>query len=77
MNQFQGLGNTWPSLISSASRLLTFVVPGLYIASRPGFTLRELWYLSVTTIVLQATLSLVLLSRELRRRSPLPAAAPA
>jgi putative MATE family efflux protein len=76
-SMFQGLGNTWPSLISSASRLLTFVVPGLYIASRPGFTLRELWYLSVTTIVLQATLSLVLLSRELRRRSPLPAAAPA
>jgi putative MATE family efflux protein len=76
-SMFQGLGNTWPSLISSASRLITFVLPGLYIASRPGFTLRELWYLSVTTIVLQAALSLVLLSRELRRRSPLPAAVPA
>ena len=76
-SMFQGLGNTWPSLISSASRLLTFVLPGLYLASQPGFTLLQLWYLSVTTIALQAVLSLWLLSRELRLRSPLPAVAPA
>jgi putative MATE family efflux protein len=76
-SMFQGLGNTWPSLISSASRLLTFVLPALYLASRPGFALLELWYLSVTTIGLQTLFSLALLARELKRRSPLPAAAPA
>jgi putative MATE family efflux protein len=76
-SMFQGLGNTWPSLISSASRLLTFVLPALYLASRPGFTLLQLWHLSVATVALQTLFSLALLARELKRRSPLPVAAPA
>lgn len=76
---FQGLGNTVPSLLASATRLLTFVVPGIYLASRPDFTLQRLWYLSVTTVTLQAIISLLLLRRELRRRlvdAPLPVATP-
>jgi putative MATE family efflux protein len=33
---FQGLGNTWPSLASSASRLITFVGPAIWLSVQPG-----------------------------------------
>jgi len=65
---FQALGNTIPALASSASRILTFALPGIWLASRPGFTLRQLWILSVTTVALQAGLSLWLLRGEMRKR---------
>jgi len=65
---FQGLGNTWPSLISSGSRLVLFAVPAVWLSTQPGFRLVDLWRLSVTTVVLQAILSLVLLRREFRSR---------
>ena len=65
---FQALGNTVPSLLSSASRLLTFVLPVLWIAHRPGFELRHAWYLSVGSAALQAALSLWLLSAVMRQR---------
>jgi putative MATE family efflux protein len=73
---FQALGNTWPSLLSSGSRLLTFVLPALWLSQRPHFTLTEVWYLSVATVALQALTSLALLARELRRKlAVLPASA--
>jgi putative MATE family efflux protein len=65
---FQALGNTWPSLLSSASRLLTFVIPALWLSTRPGFTLTQVWHLSVATVALQAVTSFLLLRREFRRR---------
>jgi len=65
---FQGLGNTWPSLLSSGSRLITFVVPATWLSSQPHFELKQLWYLSVTTVALQAVTSLLLLRGEFRRR---------
>ncbi len=78
---FQALGNTWPSFLASASRLITFVLPALWLASRPGFTLEQVWHLSVATVALQAATSLTLLFREFRRRLPasgsIPAAPPA
>src|SRR5262249_37840744 len=58
---FQALGNSWPSLISSGSRLITYVMPALWLGSHGHFELRHLWYLSVTTVSLQAILSLILL----------------
>ncbi len=51
---FQALGNTWPSLLSSASRLLTFVLPAVLLSGLPNFTLTQVWYLSVATVTLQA-----------------------
>jgi putative MATE family efflux protein len=75
---FQALGDTRPALYGSASRLLTFAVPALYLASLPTFALRQLWLLSVATTWLQAAFSLALLRRALRTRltaAPLPAAA--
>ena len=64
---FQGLGNTWPSLISSGSRVFTYVIPALWLGSHGPFELRHLWYLSVATVALQAVLSLVLLQRQYRQ----------
>jgi putative MATE family efflux protein len=64
---FQALGNTWPSLLSSASRLVTFVLPAWLLSLQPHFTLTQVWYLSVATVTLQALTSLTLLLREMRR----------
>lgn len=67
---FQALGNTRPALYASASRLLTFALPAIWLSQHPGFELRQLWLLSVATTVLQALTVLWLLRRELRRRLP-------
>ena len=72
---FQALGNTWPSLLSSASRLVTFVVPAVLMSRQPHFTLMHVWYLSVGTVALQCLTSLALLLREFRRKLVPPAAA--
>ncbi|MCZ8203481.1 MATE family efflux transporter [Gemmatimonas sp.] len=66
---FQALGNTVPSLISSTSRLITFAVPALLLAQRPGFRLRHVWVLSVVTMTVQAGFTLWLLNGEMRRRN--------
>ena len=73
---FQGLGNTWPSLASSASRLITFVGPAIWLSRQPWFQIRHLWYLSVATVTAQALTSLLLMRREFRRRLPPAAAQP-
>jgi Na+-driven multidrug efflux pump len=65
---FQALGNTLPSLISSATRLVTFAVPALWLSQRADFKIEHLWYLSVATVVLQATVSVLLVRREMARR---------
>ena len=65
---FQALGNTVPALLSSVTRVVTFVLPALWLSTRPGFEIRHIWYVSVATVTLQALLSLWLLRRELRIR---------
>ncbi len=65
---FQALGNTIPSLISSGTRLVTFAIPALWLSTRPGFELKQLWFLSVATVTLQAITSLLLLRGQFRRR---------
>ena len=73
---FQGLGNTWPSLISTATRLITFAIPGIWMSTRPEFQIEDLWHLSVATMLLQACFSYVLLRVQLRERlAPMTAAA--
>jgi putative MATE family efflux protein len=72
---FQSLGNTWPSLASSASRLITFVLPAVWLSTQPGFSLNRVWYLSVATVTLQMITSVLLLMREFRRKLPAPVAA--
>ena len=67
-SMFQALGNTWPSLISTGMRLFFFALPAIWLSQQPGFTLLQVWYLSVGTTTLQALLSLWLLSGQLRER---------
>lgn len=66
---FQALGNTMPSLFSSASRLVTFALPALWLARQSSFRLAHLWWLSVGTMVLQAAFVFWLLHRELDKRA--------
>jgi putative MATE family efflux protein len=65
---FQGLGNTLPPLLSAASRLLLFALPALLVSRTAGFQIRQVWYLSVASQVVQAVFILLLLRRELRRK---------
>ena len=65
---FQGIGNTWPPLLSSMTRLFLFVLPAILVARTPGFEIKYVWYLSVTSQVLQACINLLLLRRELRKK---------
>lgn len=65
---FQALGNTLPSLYASATRILTFAVPAVWLSTRPWFRLHHLWYVSVATVALQAAAAWWLLSREMERK---------
>jgi putative MATE family efflux protein len=67
---FQALGNTIPTLVSTATRLLTFILPVTWLATLPHFRIEDVWYLSVATVALQAATSLLLVAREFRRRLP-------
>lgn len=72
---FQAIGNTWPTIGSSAVRLAVFVIPVLWLSSRPGFELHHVWYTSLFSMFLQAVVSYLLLRREFARRlAPLAAA---
>jgi putative MATE family efflux protein len=73
---FQGLGNTVPAVMSSATRFVSFAMPALWLASRPHFQLVQLWYVSIVSTTLQAVVSLWLVRGQFRRRlrSPAPAA---
>ncbi|MEP6779239.1 MAG: MATE family efflux transporter [Gemmatimonadaceae bacterium] len=78
---FQALGNTVPSLMSSTTRLFTFILPAFWLSHQPGFQLRELWYLSAATVYLQMVISIWLLQRAFRRKEaaasqPKPATSP-
>jgi putative MATE family efflux protein len=69
---FQGIGNTWPPLISSAVRLLIFVLPAVIISRLPGFDIKHVWYLSVVTILFQAAANVLLLQREFKKKLVFP-----
>ena len=65
---FQGLGNTLPPLLSSASRLIIFALPAVIISHRGGFDIKLIWYLSVASQILQACFNLLLLRFELHKK---------
>jgi putative MATE family efflux protein len=72
-SMFQGLGNTKPVLWTSATRVLTYSLPSIWLSTWPGFRMEHVWYLSIATTTLQAALSVWLLLREFRKRLALPA----
>ncbi len=65
---FQGLGNTIPAMLSSALRLAVFVPLAVWVAGQPNFHLDEVWWLSVTTVWLQAGVSYLLMRQQFKRR---------
>jgi putative MATE family efflux protein len=65
---FQGLGHTWPVLASSSSRILTFVLPAIWLSTLPDLQLEYIWYLSVASVATQVIISLVLLHRVMRAK---------
>jgi Na+-driven multidrug efflux pump len=65
---FQGLGNTMPAVISSATRLLSFVIPVQWLATQPDFQIVQIWYVSVASVAVQALTSLWLVRSEFRKR---------
>ena len=73
---FQALGNTVPAMISSGTRVVTFAVPAWWLSKQPTFELRQLWYLSIATVTLQAVVSVSLLYREWKKKQAAGAHAP-
>jgi Na+-driven multidrug efflux pump len=67
-SMFQAMGNTMPSLITSAARIAIVAVPVLLLTGTPGFALRWIWYISVAAVVVQLAMNLLLLKREFRLR---------
>ena len=65
---FQGIGNTFPPLLSSMSRLVVFVLPAILLSRLPGFHIRHVWYLSVASTLCQAFVNVLLLRREFQRK---------
>jgi putative MATE family efflux protein len=76
-SMFQALGNTLPSLYSSATRLITYSVPVIWMTTQPWFSLNHIWFLSVATVVLQTVVSFVLVQKQMRVRLGALTAAPA
>jgi putative MATE family efflux protein len=67
-SMFQAMGNTIPSLVSSATRIALVSVPVLLLAGQPGFALRWVWFISAGAIAVQLAMNLLLLKREFRLR---------
>jgi putative MATE family efflux protein len=73
-SMFQAMGNTIPSLVTSASRMVVVLVPAILLSRRADFQLNWVWYLSVASVIVQLAFSLLLLRREFKRKlDPLPA----
>jgi putative MATE family efflux protein len=65
---FQGLGHTWPALGATSSRVLTFMIPAIWLTTVPGYRIDQVWYLSVASVWLQAAISVLLLRRTMAVR---------
>ena len=65
-SMFQAMGNTIPSLATSALRLVVSIVPVIVLSRAAGFHLTWIWYISAVSVFLQLTVNLFLLQREFR-----------
>ena len=65
---FQGLGHTWPALAATASRVVTFMVPAIWLSTLPGYRIDQVWYVSVASVWVQIAISVVLLRRTMKAR---------
>lgn len=67
-SMFQGLGDTRPSLLASATRLITFAAPAIWLTSQPFFSLHNVWLLGVASVFVQMVFCLLLLRGEFRSK---------
>lgn len=67
-SMFQAIGNSWPSLISSGTRLVTYVAPAIWLGTHGNFELTLLWWMSVAGVTLQALVALILIGQQFRQR---------
>jgi putative MATE family efflux protein len=67
-SMFQAMGNTIPSLFTSAVRITLVAIPAFVLSKAPGFQLRWIWYLSLGAVAVQLALSLWLLRREFAKQ---------
>ncbi|WKE66324.1 MATE family efflux transporter [Gallaecimonas kandeliae] len=78
---FQGLGNTWPALLSSAAKLVVYAMGVFYLVGLGHFELAQLWYWMVAVNIAQALFSFYLVRREMGRKlgalAPVPEVEPA
>lgn len=74
---FQALGNTVPALLSSASRIVVYAVPLMWVTAQPGYKIEHVWYLSIAASAVQAALSVTLLRKQMRLRLGSVASQPA
>ncbi len=65
---FQGLGNTRPAMLSSGARILVFLPLAVFLKYQPGFTINQVWYVSILSVTVQAVVSFMLVRREFRLR---------
>ena len=65
-SMFQAMGNTIPSLATSALRLFVSVIPAILLSRIAGFQLAWIWYVSAVAVFLQLAANLILLQREFR-----------
>ena len=63
---FQGLGNTRPALLSSLARIVVFLPTAIYLKSLDGFTIEQVWYVSILSVTIQGIVSYLLVRREFR-----------
>ncbi len=71
-SMFQAMGNTIPSLLSSAARMILVAVPVIVLSRRPDFKLIWIWWISAATVLVQLTISMLMLRREFGRRLNFP-----
>lgn len=70
---FQGLGNTRPAMFSSTVRIIVFLPLAVYLKYQPGFTINQVWWVSILSVTAQALVSYLLVKREFRKRlTPVP-----
>ncbi len=69
-SMFQGMGDTRPSLFASATRMVTFVLPVLYLSTQPYFVIEHVWLFSVASVVAQCALAMWLLFEAFKRKLP-------
>lgn len=67
-SMFQGLGDTRPSLLASATRLITFAAPAIWLTSQPFFSLHTVWLLSVASVFAQMCFCVLLLRGQFRSK---------